>query len=311
MIQSALSSLKNETLKSVSVLVGAKVGLRKADRVGSICDQISVLSSLKRRLVEQGRLVVTAVDAGVSNFAYCSFSIGDEKKTQRPLLIDWNKFQLEERFMGQTDKLPLNPHNFALLSERICNHMLELPYDTDLFAIERQRTRTVSSKFVLEPVLRSNILEYLLFSKLQTYSKSKDFAVLSSDPQRMVNYWIEAAQADAMVTEKIEEKTSKKFRIKLVHDILVDALNKSPNRVIELSDSFRDKLSKNGTKSLRLHHLIAGENDTMGAKKDDDLADSFLHSLIWFQWIKNYENLLKRIHKQDIDKIENLVEQLK
>ncbi|KAL3230732.1 Mitochondrial RNA-splicing protein MRS1 [Nakaseomyces bracarensis] len=290
--RAVLGELKNETLKTVSVLIGAKVGLRKSDRVTNICAQLELLHGLQRRISGQERLVVTAIDAGVSNFAYCSFSIENQR---RPVLLGWDKYQLEEKFMCSNEKLPLNPTNFTVLSQRICDHLLTLPYDSDLFAIERQRTRTVSSKFVLEPVLRSNILEYLLFSHLVGQSKAKGFSVLSSDPQKMVNYWIESAKADAKLTEKIEDKTSKRFRIKLVQDIILGALHNRPDRIIDIPETFQERFNEKKSRSLKLHHLIASDNYVMGAKKEDDLADSFLHSLIWFEWLKNYKVILDKI----------------
>lgn len=307
MIENVLGSLKNDTLRRISVSVGARVGIRKLDRVMSIRDQMQVLGGLQRRYQKHNRLVVTAIDAGISNFAYCTFSFGgrsSKSEPQRPLLLGWNKLQLEEKFVGRSNKLALNPHNFALLSEYISDYMLSLPHNTDLFTIERQRTRTVSSKSVLEPILRSNILEYLLFSKLYSHGKNKDYSVLSSDPRRMVNYWIHSAPIGPKITERLNEKMSKKLRISLVQDMLQKAINNHPDRLIDLSEAFRETLTSINAESLKLHELVAGDNETMGAKKDDDLADSFLHGLIWFEYLRNYKSLLKRIENGCVNNIE-------
>ncbi|OXB40974.1 hypothetical protein B1J92_L05346g [Nakaseomyces glabratus] len=311
-----LRPLKSTTLKHVSVLLGARIEATKSARISSIISQCAVLDRLRCRR-DAGDLVVTAIDAGVSNFAYCSLQL---RKDRKPLLVGWEKFQLESKFVDghmDGDKLALNPENFSRLATKLSQYLLALPYATQLYAIERQRARSVSSKFVLEPVLRSNILEYLLFSTLanakETGCGTKDYEIISSDPQRMVNYWVTVGSSNTKYQELILDKNSKKYRIALVSDILCNSAHDDWDFGVELTSIWRRRIAKaqnKKTSDLKLYTLIENSDTNLGTKKDDDLADSFLHALMWSKWLNNYETLVYEIDNKPFNDFETGVLEL-
>lgn len=61
---------------------------------------------------------------------------------------------------------------------------------------------------------------------------------------------------------------------------------------------------------MKLYTLIENSDTNLGTKKDDDLADSFLHALMWSKWLNNYETLVYEIDNKPFNDFETGVLEL-
>ena len=54
-------------------------------------------------------------------------------------------------------------------------------------------------------------------------------------------------------------------------------------------------------KSFKLCDILEIQ-DNSWVRKDDDLADSFLHCLSWMEWLKNYESITELLNSKTLVK---------
>lgn len=302
------------TLKSLGVCIGANLGHNKTEARERIVAQARYLEILSSCKLNNGATTLTAIDAGVSNFAYSTFKW--YKKDQLPTLVDWNKIDLRQKFLPSgSGKMSMDPRNTFLVGHQLTEMFTaDLPLP-DMFTIERQRIRSQSSKTVLETVFMSNIMEQILFSNLknkQIYCKANlKYLVNSSSPQRMVQYWCALRSLKSLFQEykgidsnttsegapPIESgnqcsKTTKAIRINLVRKILRGSLGLDNYKKCLLTSDWTTKIARQAQakKNFKLFDCIETGIAT-GTRKDDDLADSFLHGLAWMQWLRTYEEI--------------------
>ncbi|EDO15813.1 hypothetical protein Kpol_1057p1 [Vanderwaltozyma polyspora DSM 70294] len=313
----------SRTLRQLGLGIGASTGSTKNEMRIRLINQARTLDILRSRRLDEGSLSIMGIDAGVSNFSLAKFCWPTDSRL--PSLTGWDKFQLEQKFLSDKEPavLSLHPHEITTVCGQLVQTLDQEFGIPNLYAIERQRARTMSSKSVLEPVLKSNILEHVLFATLfnrRQYSATlprMEYNVESSDPGRMTSYWMELPSMQGIKAEfqdnlkleqtKLSGKNSKLLRINIVKRIIDAAVfNKDvPERLIDLEPKLRNRLLDRittDTNDYKLFDVLQLSPEQAGAKKDDDLADSFLHGLAWVQWLRTYNDLYALAIK-DLDSI--------
>lgn len=304
------------TLKRLALFIGAAQGTNKSTMRESIMFQAGFLEELRKRKQENNVVSILAIDAGIANFAFARFSWASDQKL--PLLLDWNKIQLQEKFLPENRfTMTLRPRDTSDVIYNLTEYLTtELPVP-DAFTIERQRARSMSSKTILEPILKVNVLEQVLFSNLENKIRFNqgpaklNYMVASSDPQRMTSYWCSLTPTRKALTQNFPEdseesklkitsnRLSKSIKINLVKRLLEGAIGVTDEKLVALTPEW--------TKRLKYHILrdrkfklwdCAGLGPKAGAKKDDDLADAFLHGLAWMEWLRAYEELREIVLKE-------------
>lgn len=304
-----------QTLKRLALALGAAQGTNKSTIRENILSQAAPLEELRKRKEQNNAVSILAIDAGIANFAFARFSWA--KNQHLPQLLDWNKIQLKDKFLPHRKYMSLSPSDTSEVVYGLTEYLTtELPVP-DAFAIERQRARSMSSRTVLEPILRVNILEQVLYSNLKNKIKFNEgsklnYMVASSDPQRMTSYWCSLTPTrkvlgknfpDGSEEAKLKIKSnrlSKSIKINLVKRILEGALGLSQEKIVGLTPDWRQRLK--GVISDNCKFKLwdcAGLGPDAGTKKDDDLADSFLHGLAWMEWLRAYEELYSILMKEE------------
>ncbi|EJS42909.1 cce1p [Saccharomyces arboricola H-6] len=317
LIDLCCQSAKSGQLKSISFLIGAANGTTKELKRTYIQKQCEFLEQLRQQKMRHGKISILSMDAGVSNFAFSKMQLSNNNPL--PKVLDWQKLNLEEKFFQNLKKMNLNPNETSQLVFDLTEYLFKSEPIPDMFTIERQRARTMSSRYILEPILKVNILEQILFSNLEnkvrytnkTQNASKlRYVVRSSDPHRMTSYWCIPKEETLTGSKKSKSnKYSKDLRIKLVKKIVSSSVfnsePKNPTKLVEFSDIWGDRIRNalNEKKSFKLYDILEIQ-DNFGVKKDDDLADSFLHSLSWIEWVKNYETIAELLSSTSLFKMQ-------
>lgn len=305
------------TLKRLGSCIGASIGKNKTEGRTSVVAQAEKLELLRRRRLKDGETCVTAIDAGISNFAYSMFKW--YKDDEVPTLVEWNKINICQKFLGNHRlKMKMDPEDTWKVGYGLLDMFTSKMATSDLYVIEKQRTRSLSSKNVLESVLLSNVMEHILFSNLrnkQLYENADgNYAVDSSNPQKMAQYWcdlkslktlyVRFAQSAGLKVQNdlptnysdsiLTTKVSKTIRINLVKTILKNAIIPQGYRKCNVTPQWRSKVEEqlHVGKKFKLLDCI-GLGPELGTRKDDDLADSFLHGLAWMQWLRIYESVVE------------------
>lgn len=298
-INNILSSVLLPNLKLIhlhkfsSLIGGPKTGSTKTEK----CHNLEIYLSQLDKFVKP--LQIVSIDTGLVNFAWSKFVLSDTEKL--PSLIQWEKFNLYEKFFN--DVIPegtkFSPSDTSYLTSQLTDFILNGSKTSTnvLFTIERQRLRTNGSKFVTDPILNVNILEHLLFYALQNLNYGNEIScqnrfIVSSDPGRMTNYWL--------ANQRFNSKDSKKLRIKTAMDLLNHCRGNITGKLFTIDSKLSEKISNLKDVTLKnksgvLFDLLGMNPMINGKRKDDDLADSFLHGLAWSMWIQTYRRLLYEI----------------
>lgn len=303
------------TLKRLAFSLGAALGVNKSSLRNNILTQAHALEELSKIKLAKGKVCITSIDLGISNFAYAKFELSSTNDL--PKLMDWNKFHLEEQFLQPYgEKMSLHPTDTSQVVYDLCEFLTSQADLPDMFTIERQRARSMSSRAILEPILKVNILEQILFSNLINKTKCHvpnklDYMVVSSDPQRMTSFWTSFApiigvteqpnQKDSkdMNPKNSSNRLSKSIKIDTVKHILQGAVGIGDNKMIQLLGDWEARLGSfiPGNPKFKITDCVP-LGPTAGVRKDDDLADSFLHGLAWMEWFKFYEQIRKILLKE-------------
>lgn len=303
-------------LKRLASFLGSALGTNKSHQREKILNQAKMLEELRKKRLNNGTISILSIDAGISNFAFTRFSWALDQ--EMPMLLDWKKIQLKDKFLGPTHKeMSLHPEDTSHVVYGLTEYLTsELPLP-DLFTIERQRARSMSSRTVLEPILKVNILEQVLFSNLRNKARAQSpaepkYLVTSSDPQRMTSYWCSLTPTKKVLdknfpkgSEEAELKMSsnrlsKSIKIELVKRLLEGALGFEQHKLVNVTPDWEQSLRKHitGNHKFKLWDCADLGSDA-GVKKDDDLADSFLHGLAWMEWLRAYEEVYKIVMKEE------------
>ncbi|SCW00848.1 LAFE_0C13344g1_1 [Lachancea fermentati] len=301
------------TLKKLAFAIGSKEGSTKSAIRSNIVTQCAILEQLASLRNINGSLTITAIDMGIDNFAHCRLDWS--ATAPRPQLLEWGKLQLSGKSIGlDDDKIPFTPENMSRLGYKLTEQLTR--NTSDAFVLERQRTRTMGSSNVFEPVLRVNTLEHVLFSNLfgrlqpkhgKRAGSPSEYLVCSSDPKRMTEYWCKHMPSRSKAVTKAEinlvpatkkplpAQVTKKLKIALAHSLVSDAATSQSLHKLSLPSnlvsSFR---SQTLNKKISLFDGL-GLSEDAGKNKEDDLADSLLHALAWFDWVNTFDELTKVI----------------
>ena len=277
-MQQALQGLTGPALKRLAFLLGASGGANKAAKVGAIAQQAALFD----RISGSDTATFTSIDTGVINLAVASVVCSANNSI--PTLSYWNKTNLEQRFRkGET--LALAPEQTALLATQVASDLTTTPElrNTSLFTIEKQRTRTVGSSAVSDPILKLNIMEHLLYAGL---TQNLHRTVVSSDPGRMTRYWVPKERETATGLK------SKRLRVDLVRQIVLG----DESKLLQLDPALKHAIHtyKNTPRRGRIPSLFDAlqlHEPLNGVRKDDDLTDALLHALAWAHWYNTYMDM--------------------
>lgn len=254
---------------------------------------------------------------GIKNFSYARLQLDKTLPFNRPPLVtEWAKLNVN-RYRDVANDESYEPLKYAEISHKVVEDVIlnkekGIP---DVILIERQRIRSTSGKNVFEWIFRVNMLESmihaLLYSRKMTDKRLDGTTIISADPKRMGAYWSPLERGDD------KKNNSKKYRLKLVEEKL-KAYNHGnekqlfalpPNSLSLSKEAENNRKSRSRTKwiyetvmalsDVKSQNLeeAGGLKDT---KKGDDLVDSLLHGLAWYQWEKN-KMILKLELRESID----------
>ncbi|CAI4617592.1 CIC_collapsed_G0034450.mRNA.1.CDS.1 [Saccharomyces cerevisiae] len=282
LIDSCCQNAKSTQLKSLSFVIGAVNGTTKEAKRTYIQEQCEFLEKLRQQKIREGRINILSMDAGVSNFAFSKMQLLNNDPL--PKVLDWQKINLEEKFFQNLKKLSLNPAETSELVFNLTEYLFESMPIPDMFTIERQRTRTMSSRHILDPILKVNILEQILFSNLENKMKYTN-KIPNTSKLRYMQRFSNKASEKILSTSILEGNSTSSTK-------LVEFIGVWNNRI-------RNALTKK--KSFKLCDILEIQ-DNSGVRKDDDLADSFLHCLSWMEWLKNYESITELLNSKTLVK---------
>ena len=288
-----LGALGAPALRNLAFLIGASAGGNKAARVHNIARQAALLDKL------QGPSVTfTSIDTGVVNLAVASVTCNTSDAT--PTLTYWDKTNLEQRYRGG-EQLALTPSDTAPLASVLARDLQCTPElrNTSLFTIEKQRTRTVGSSAVSDPILKLNVMEHLIFAQLAQLAHRN---IVSSDPGRMTKYWVPRER------EVQTGLKSKRLRVDLVRQLVLGG----PSPLLKLQGGIATKVRTYNETPRRgripsLFDALQLVEPLNGVRKDDDLTDSLLHALAWAQWYMTYTDM-KRCMALDTAQLADFIE---
>lgn len=336
-IEYYFSKCDKNTLKNLCFLVGASQTGAKKILQENVISQFKLLSKLLQKRDNNNEVSIIAIDMGVENFGYSKFiwSLKDDV----PILIDWNKIKLSEKFLSQNcSKIPIHPEIMGVIAYNVTEFLTK--DFVDAIFIERQRTRTLGSSSINEPVLKVNIMEHLLYTnlkyRLHYLGKPDEYILESSSPKRMVDYWCSLIPVKSIIEKQFSSNAdqakkkinssslSKRIRISLVRSLLNDQVysNRQKFKKFKLSEKLTEVMHQyNGNrikidipKALNIDSNQADGSKSIRSNKNDDLSDSLLHGLAWIDWLKNYNEIIKFIKKNEdnsIDEFKDLISSLK
>ncbi|SCU94434.1 LAFA_0F21814g1_1 [Lachancea sp. 'fantastica'] len=289
----------SKTLKQLAISIGSQVGTTKTSIRHNILNQCELLQQLADVRKSRGSLDITAIDIGLENFAYTRLSWNAGKEL--PELKEWNKIRLSSLDeSSDIVKTPFTPKFLTGIGLNLTDILTKRA--PDFFAIERQRTRTLGSAAVPDPIIKANALEHVLFMSLKSknfYTGGLDYLVESSDPRRMTDYWCQLIPVDDLMKSKnglkSMEGTSKSKSstfTKIIKIALVRSMieQQSPEK-FTVSAPLQKRLEN--YKPQKKYDLFEALQlgPMAGTPKQDDLADCMLHGLAWLEWLKTYEDL--------------------
>jgi hypothetical protein len=269
----------------------------------------TISSSPFKRIPNDGRnFHILSIDMGIRNFSVSRIKLDKTLPFNKPPVVkEWIKFDLNAWGKLNNDD-GFDPISYAPICDRLVSEVLFNDQEgvPDVVLIERQRARSMGSRNVIEWVFRVNMLESMLhgflYSKIRRSIGVTD--IISTSAKRMGNYWKIADEGD----EKKKTNDAKKFRIKIVENWLRDSILSGSNQSIFKLDPERfpireeilHKLSKVRSKSKWINQIVLGQSKfiddiyedgdvdkSTAVQKGDDLVDSLLHSIAWYEWERN------------------------
>lgn len=205
-----------KTLKFLAFAIGSQSGTTKKSIRTNILVQAHELQRLTNIRSQRGKLDITAIDMGLENFAFAKFSWRTDE--DKPQLIQWTKLRLDGSFIdAQALKPSFVPKSMSLVGHKLTEVLTQTP--PDIFVIERQRTRTMGSANIPDPIVKVNALEHILFAYLNAkklYSQQTkgtkeplDYLIESSDPRRMTDFWCKSIPIRRLLDDKFGEGSPK------------------------------------------------------------------------------------------------------
>lgn len=265
------------------------------DRSNSL---VKTISKVKKK---SGTFNVFSIDVGLKNFSFCKMQI--KTKTlhddslikadltiHKPIVYQWYKMNLNQ--FTNNESFEFTPENYSYMINKLIFELIfpksenttkvETP---DIILIERQRFRTMGSHNIFEHILKSNILENMLYSSLNSlrlinYNNLK-FQVISVNPQVMSSYWVNYYEnnknnyklipENKIFDKKKNEIDSKQLRIQLVYNWLDNILSNNSNKtkkskftpfnisndlLTDKNNQFNDILKLKTNESKKVYELV-------------------------------------------------------
>ncbi len=287
---------------------------------------------------------IVSIDVGLKNFSLSRFSVSSNPETglpEIPVLLQWFKLNLPH-FVGRNECPKLDPQIYSTMIDKALMNLvlMQRPSDKilspDIIIIERQRFRSNGGRTVQESVIKSNVVEFMLFSALQTLrmvQPSFNPLIVSSSPRTMSLYWEHyfLGKIGEKQMSRIDLKDTKAIRMLLVDEWLQSAFgstisgtecgvsfqppfifsSKLTNEFHKLgSDGITKRFKRFRSISRRIYESMRLLNEINipkykldledgGVKKGDDVTDSLLHGLVYLTFERNKE-LLRRNIRQGI-----------
>lgn len=295
-LQALFKSLFLSDSLLISFNTASSSSFTKTNLLDIISDGLSapsiIYSTDDQTKISRENYSVLSIDVGVKNFSYCKMEIEADNPYNKPIeIVEWDKLDVLNWYGDQN--LEFNPVNYAALASSIVSRLiLGKTARPDLILIERQRFRSMGSSSVLEAVIRSAVLENMIFASLKSLKDYEpnnfQYLVQSSSPLIMTSFWESYKTSTDLRFDKLESASRKKHRIELVSDWILNS------KTIKLKGLTKDLLSQfsNGpNNSRRLNKIVNSINGITKSdsetNKSDDLADSLLHGITWLRFEKN------------------------
>lgn len=196
---------------------------------------------------------VLSFDLGYRNLAFCHLSKDAE-------ILDWARVDLDLPSFHPSVTVPIVRQ---FIKDRIQDHLKV----ADKVLVEQQRARTGGSMGVLEPILRVNSVEAILWGGLYEATERINRPQLGIKPilgQAVNSLW--QPELDQIIADNPERFNKIKegyYHKKQVSTLLVQYWLDS-NTVVKCSDHFRAMFKDE--------------------KKKDDLSDCLIQALAWYRW---------------------------
>ncbi|CDK25092.1 unnamed protein product [Kuraishia capsulata CBS 1993] len=299
-----LLKLKNNELANIAKVCGMALAISATQKTELAS---AIAHNLTPGFVGDKQIDLVAIDVGLVNFSFARLTL-PHGIYSTPILQQWYKMDL---FAWSKVPRDFHPSSFAKLVNKVVFDLIYGSAAPDLVIVERQRFRTMGNKNVFEHILRTNVLESMLYSSLETLQRvnPKKYCtqLVPSSPQTMVHYW-----APPKTQGPVTAKQSKEMRMKLVDHWLKLALvgSKSRFRLVDSAIFQPSQLLKAKSDSRRLYDFmeIFNENnkhkisvsESSAKAKGDDLADSLLYGLSWVDYERNKHELWDAIEAGNV-----------
>ncbi|OWB53092.1 nucleic acid binding protein [[Candida] boidinii] len=279
--------------------------VKKDTLINSIAESLdrsnSLVKTISKVKKKSGTFNVFSIDVGLKNFSFCKMQI--KTKTlhddslikadltiHKPIVYQWYKMNLNQ--FTNNESFEFTPENYSYMINKLIFELIfpksenttkvETP---DIILIERQRFRTMGSHNIFEHILKSNILENMLYSSLNSlrlinYNNLK-FQVISVNPQVMSSYWVNYYEnnknnyklipENKIFDKKKNEIDSKQLRIQLVYNWLDNILSNNSNKtkkskftpfnisndlLTDKNNQFNDILKLKTNESKKVYELV-------------------------------------------------------
>ncbi len=310
---------------------------KKAQRVNSIL----VGLKLALRLPEQFDIV--GVDVGLKNFAYCRLRAeGFLQHLATPSITEWSKLDLHEAFLKSYQPMLDNSYTSDTIltdnlldSTRYLSHLSNKVVSEVLFpgaasndstptvaVIEHQRTRSVGQSSTLPNVMNNSLLEHMMLASF--YARDwLQCMVIPVYAQSMAHFWINRfAHELTKDSKKAMAKHSKSLRTRLVYHWINRSIQAcgmasehSPvtlgTQLLATLDLFTSKpFIEFANKPQKLLQMLQLDEAKITNCKVDDLVDSLLHGLSYYQYHKNKLALMMTLDKCiGVDKPQEMIDE--
>lgn len=261
---------------------------------------------------------LVSIDVGLKNFSLSRFIVPvSSGLPETPVLTQWFKLNLPYycHCEGTIDPIAYSEMIHKVFLELILGTSRQYP---DILVIERQRFRTAGGSNIQESVLKSNLVEFMLYSAIRVYRDfNPDFQpqLISASPRLMAAYW-EALYADKVKGAKTNPK---KIRMTIVDGWFRSFFagkgnGKVPFKLSDVLTKYIDsshpvidkRLHRFSSDSRRIYESMRLLNDANtsrynldledgGVKKGDDVTDSLLHGITQIRFETNREMFRRKV----------------
>lgn len=286
----------------------------------------SIIVGLKLALQLPTKFDIVGVDVGLKNFAYCRLRAEGFQHLATPTITEWSKLDLHEAYLKSYEPMLDNPYTSDTIltdnlldSTRYLSHLSDKVVSEVLFpsndsiptvaVIEHQRTRSVGQASTLPNVMNNSLLEHMMLASF--YARDwLQCMVIPVYAQSMAHFWINRfAHELTKDSKKTMAKHSKSLRTRLVYHWINRSIQASGQaskhspfnlgaQLLATLDLFASKsFIEFANKPQKLLQMLQLDEAKITNGKVDDLVDSLLHGLSYYQYQKNKLALMTTLDK--------------